>query len=61
MIPGERFAPISPDLISEERQNIMKLRQSQLRTRDPEQIYCGILTNVKMDGRIYQQVYRSWH
>ena len=56
MIPRELFPPISPYLISEEKLNIMKLRPSQRRTPDPEQIYCGKLTNVKMDGRIYRQV-----
>ena len=34
----------------------MKLRPSQRRTRDPEQICYGIWTHVKMDGRISQQV-----
>ena len=47
MIPGELFASISPYLISEERWNIMKLRPSQRRTRDPEQICCIIRTNTK--------------
>ena len=52
VIPGELFASISPDLISAEKLNIMKVWPWQRRTRDPEQIYCGIWTNVKMDGRI---------
>ena len=38
-----------------------EIRASQRRTRDPEQICFGILTNVKMDGRISQQVSGSWH
>ena len=61
MVPGELLALISSYLISEERWNIMKFRPSQRRTRDPEQICCGIWTNVKMDGRISQQVSGSWH
>ena len=61
MIPGELFASISPYLISEEIWNIMKLRPSQRRIRDPQQICCRIWTNVKMDGRISHQVSRSWH
>ena len=36
----------------------MKLRPSQRRTCEPEQICCRILTNVKMDGQIYQQSFR---
>ena len=39
----------------------MKLRPWQRRTRDPEQICCGLWTNVKMDGRISQQVSGLWH
>ena len=52
MIPGELFASIYLYLISEERWNIMKFLPPQSRTRDPEQICCGIWTNVKMDCRI---------
>ena len=48
----EVLTSITPYLISEEIFNIMTLRPSQRRT--PEQICCGIWTNVKMDGRIYQ-------
>ena len=55
MIPGEHIASISPNLISEERWNIMILRPSQRGTRDPEKICYGIWTNVKMDGRISQR------
>ena len=38
MIPDELFASISPYLICEDRWTIMKLRPSQRRTHDPEEI-----------------------